>query len=116
MKLSDFNLILRAARQYAENLVNRNLLVIYKHRTLKTFQYIEFEFYESNFMHLTGVKFSESSKTSKKSILFYNRCINNELRLEDVSYSKDGTTKLKLDILSIGDASPPRSIGFPIHR
>lgn len=99
MKITDLKLLMETAKLYSENLVNKNLLVIYQDRKTKKFKYLEFVFYKSNFLHLTGVNFSGSTDYNMNSILFFDKCLNNELSLNDFTYRADGTTRLKLGIL-----------------
>lgn len=93
-------LILASAKRYQDNLVGKNMLVIHQNRTTKKYLKTEFVFYSSNFLHFTGVDYRASTVNNKKSDLFFNKCINNELSLSDYQYRDDGTTRLKLDVLA----------------
>lgn len=57
----------------------------------------EVAFHRYNFLHLTGVKVDRSGVVS--AIHFYEKCLDNRLKLEDFSFAKDGSTVQKLDIL-----------------
>lgn len=57
----------------------------------------EVAFYRYNFFHLTGVKADRSSAVS--AIHFYEKCLDNRLKMEGFSFAKDGSTAQKLDIL-----------------
>lgn len=57
----------------------------------------EVAFHRYNFLHLTGVKVDRSGVVS--AIHFYEKCLDNRLKLEDFSFAKDGSTAQKLDIL-----------------
>lgn len=83
---------------YKENLQNTNLLIIYNEN--KKIEYIEILFLARNFMHLTGVRSISNNGKYKKANQFYNACINNKLSYKDIIIKKDGTTELKLDIIS----------------
>lgn len=98
-KENDLKTLIETAKLYQENLADKNLLVIYQDRSTKKYLYVEFVFYKSNFLHLTGVNFKDSTDENMKSVLFFNKCINNELSLNDFTYRSDGTTRMKLDIL-----------------
>ncbi len=87
-----------SAKVYKENLQNTNLLIIYNKNS--KVEYIEVLFLARNFMHLTGVRSLESSGKYNKANQFYNACLNNKLSYKDIVIKEDGTTKLKLDIIS----------------
>lgn len=87
-----------SAINYKENLKDNNFLVIYKEKD--NIEYIELVFLSRNFMHLTGVKCVDRKKEYMKANQFYQACINNKLSYKDIIIKHDGTTKLKLDILS----------------
>ncbi len=85
------NIIVDAVKRYEECLNNRRFLIIYA--TEKEAQYVEVQFQSNNFLHLTGVK----TKLSASS--FYIRCLNNRLRVEDISADISGKTEEKLMVL-----------------
>ena len=87
-----------SAIKYKENLKDKNLLIIYKERT--EIKYIEILFLARNFMHLTGVKCNDKNGKNMKANQFYQACLNNKLSYKDIIIKQNGTTKLKLDILS----------------
>lgn len=87
-----------SAKMYKENLQNTNLLIIYNKN--KKIEYIELLFLARNFMHLTGVRSLESREKYKKANQFYNACLNNKLSYKDIVIKEDGTTELKLNIIS----------------
>ena len=91
-------LLKESAIKYKDNLKDNNLLVIYKEK--EEIKYIEILFLARNFMHLTGVKCVDKNKKYMKANQFYQACINNKLSYKDIIIKQDGTTKLKLDILS----------------
>lgn len=57
----------------------------------------EVVFHRCNFLHLTGVRLNSSSVAS--AIHFFEKCLDNRLTQEDFSFTKDGSTVQKLDIL-----------------
>lgn len=112
-KKTALSVIFDAAKAYEENLRDNNLLFVCwdKHKRIS---YLEVEFNASNFMHLTGMRFSEELRSSliresngkidaNSDITFanefYDRCINKRLSVEDFEFAEDGTTPLKLDVL-----------------
>lgn len=88
-------IVLEAAGSYENNLANKNLLFISqdKHRRIDSY---EVTFHRNNFLHLTGLKVTDESITAP---VFYQRCIDKRLSLDDFELSPDGTTELKLDVL-----------------
>ena len=95
-------IITDSAENYRDELANNTLLFICtdKHRRVK---YYEFSFYKWNFKHLTGVKtkIQEGVNTERISAVnFYNKCLSHKLSPDDFEFSNDGTTHLKLDIIS----------------
>lgn len=77
---------------------NTNLLILYNKNN--KIEYIEILFLSRNFMHLTGVRTIESNGKYKKANEFYKECLNNKLSCKNIIIKEDGTTKLKLDIIS----------------
>lgn len=87
-----------SAIKYKENLKDKNLLIIYKEKT--EIKYIEILFLSRNFMHLTGVKCNSNNGKCMPANQFFQACLNNKLSYKDIIMKQNGTTKLKLDILS----------------
>ena len=94
------------ARKYEEELMDRILLFICQDKHRRT-SYIEFSFNRWNFMHLTGLKVNRhggSLETDKDENIaandFFDKCLNHKLSPDDFEFSQDGTTHLKLDVLS----------------
>lgn len=54
-------------------------------------------FHRYNFLHLTGVKINTSLVAS--AIHFYEKCLDRRLNEDDFSFSRDGSTGQKLEIL-----------------
>lgn len=95
-KTEALKVILETAKYYNENLENQRLLFIYEKD--KKLSYMETIFISRNFLHLTGVKII--NKKIKSSLMFYNLCLKNKLKISDFEFSKDGTTIMKLKILN----------------
>lgn len=87
-----------SAKIYKDNLQNKNLLIIYC-KDGKV-EYIEMLFLARNFMHLTGLRSIDKNGKYKKANQFYQACLNNKLSYKDIIIKKDGTTQLKLDMIS----------------
>lgn len=83
-----------SAKLYKENLQNKNLLIMYEKNN--KIEYIEILFLARNFMHLTGVRSTELKKANQ----FYQACLENKLNRKDLKMKEDGTTQLKMDIIS----------------
>lgn len=95
-KTEALKIILETAQYYHENLENQRLLFIYEKD--KKLSHMEAIFISRNFLHLTGVKIL--NKKIKSSLMFYNLCLKNKLKISDFEFSKDGTTIMKLKILN----------------
>ena len=68
-----------------------------KDKCLSSMQYYEVAFHRYNFLHLTGVWLNKVGTAS--AIHFYQKCLDKRLKEDDFSFSKDGSTGQKLDIL-----------------
>jgi len=98
-KVKAIDIMVKAARTYHENLLDRNILIIYQSRISNEYSFIEMIFYKYNFLHLTGVEFRESNSNNKASGLFFDKCYSNLLSVNDFDFKSDGTSRLKLEIL-----------------
>ena len=99
----------RAAELYHENLEDQKVIFLYgvpaeirkqlqaESGRLSSIQSYEVAFHRYNFLHLTGVKIDRSGVDS--AIHFYEKCLDNRLKMEDFNFAKDGSTVQKLDIL-----------------
>ena len=83
------------ARQYCENLENRNLLFVFG--TLQEAQFFEAAFLPRHFLHLTGVE--PSTDRVNSSTDFYDRCLKGRLTPADFKLPKNGTAEMKLAVL-----------------
>ena len=87
-------IIIKAAEEYHNNLENKNLLFISGHPDKPNF--VETVFLPRNFLHLTGVKVDNSLKSG----YFYKQCLNKRLNINHFSMASDGTTEMKLKVIS----------------
>ena len=85
--------IVNAARFYKKNYIGKNILYVYG--TPKKPELLEAIFYESQFLHLTGVNLKNHISATK----FYTNCIDQTLTVNDFELRNNGTTGLKLEIL-----------------
>lgn len=95
-------IITDAAEKYRDELVNKTLLFICTDKHKRVVCY-EFSFYNWNFKHLTGVKTKKQTDDDAERISatdFYNKCLSHKLSPDDFEFADDGTTHLKLNVLS----------------
>lgn len=93
-KQEAIRIIIACADLYQANFENANILIL-SHDKNHTVHAIETLFLPRNFMHLTGVK----TDPSMSAVSFYEKCLDRRLSPSDFELAKDGTTKLKLDVL-----------------
>ncbi|MBQ3544783.1 MAG: hypothetical protein IJA34_07355 [Lachnospiraceae bacterium] len=108
-KKQAIRIMTRSAQLYKENLEDKKILFLYgvpseivkelkeENGKLLNMKKYEVTFQRKNFMHLTGIRISNSEINS--SIHFYEKCVANRLKESDFAFSKDGSTVQKLDIL-----------------
>lgn len=112
-------IIVCCAREYHNNLENRNLLIVYGSPSKPDF--FETIFLPSNFLHLTGVR-SVSDKIPSSNV-FYQKAMNGILNPNDFTMSVNGTTERKLSVLPwltkvhliakmVGTYNPVRSMQY----
>jgi len=87
-------IITDCAKLYHENLVNKNLLFVFG--TTNDLRYFESIFLAQNFTHLTGVILNNGIDNKE----FYNKCIGRNLSFSDFDLRKDGTSKMRLLVLT----------------
>ena len=90
-----YRIILECADQYKTNLVNCHLLFIFQ--DVGTVQWLEAICLPRNYRHLTGINLTDNRL---KSVDFYEMCIDKKLSPSAFEMKKDGTTKMKLSVLS----------------
>ena len=87
--------IVSCAREYHNNLENRNLLIVFGSPSKPDF--FETIFLPSNFLHLTGVR--PVSDKIPSSNVFYQKAMNGILNSNDFIMAANGTTERKLSVL-----------------
>ena len=104
----------KAADLYQENLEDQKILFLYgipsqvkkqlqtEEKRISAIKGYEVAFHRYNFLHLTGVKINTSLVAS--AIHFYEKCLDRRLNEDDFSFSRDGSTGQKLEILGKYDA------------
>ena len=108
-KRKAIQIMTKAADLYQENLEDQKILFLYgipsqvkkqlqtEEKRISAIKGYEVAFHRYNFLHLTGVKINTSLVAS--AIHFYEKCLNRRLNEDDFSFSRDGSTGQKLDIL-----------------
>jgi len=90
-KAEALRIIHSGAKEYQQNLVNRNVLFVTLHNGKA--ELFEASFLPRNFLHLTGVR------TIHSSTAFYSMARRDRLSEKDIEFAVDGTTEKKLDVL-----------------
>lgn len=87
-------IVFRAATEFDQLLANKNILFILtdKHKNISAF---ETTFRPYHFKHLTGLDPNDRLTATD----FYDKCIKRRLRTDDIEFSKNGTTQMKLAVL-----------------
>ena len=85
---------MECAEQYKTNLANRSLLFVFNNAGV--IQSFEVVCMPRNYLHLTGIVLTNNYR----SIDFYEMCIDKRLSPSAYEFSKDGTTQMKLSVLS----------------
>ncbi len=88
-------IITDCAKDYRQNLANKNLAFIFG--SAQNTDYFETLFLPRHFLHLTGVHLTNPN--SSGSVDFYNKCLQGKLRPDDFSLTPNGTAELKLSVL-----------------
>jgi len=96
-KSTALKIIYSCAKDYEKNLKDKTYLFAWEGQGQKGYQ--EVAFYDSNFLHLTGVKIKGNNIDGAKH--FYVNCLNNAVSLEDFDLCPMGNTELKLRILPV---------------
>lgn len=96
-KQEALSIIVKCAKMYKENLVDKSLLFVCtdKHKKIHT---LEVTFYAGNFLHLTGIRLTDKKMTASD---FFKHCIESRLSINQFEFANDGTTELKLAILPL---------------
>lgn len=108
-KRKAIQIMTKAADLYQKNLEDQKILFLYgipsqikkqlqtEEKRISAIKGYEVVFHRYNFLHLTGVKINTSLVAS--AIHFYEKCLDRRLNEDDFSFSRDGSTGQKLDIL-----------------
>ena len=106
--IKDFNLLIKSAKLYDKNLKDNDFLIVFKDEN--KINYVEVKCRKMNFMHLTGVKYINRNLRDRikpngdyqetYANHFYDLIMSNRLDIEHCYYKIDGTTSIKLEILS----------------
>ncbi len=92
MKKADaIRIVTNCARTFHQELCAKHVLFIYQ--SGEGIEILEACFMQQNFLHLTGIKYSKSSKN------FFRECCESKLTEDSISLDENGTTELKLRIL-----------------
>lgn len=92
-KLNIIEKLQKNIKIYNENLLNKTIMFAFENKQSKRINYIEVLFKDSNFMHLTGIKYKYGATR------FFNDCKDNRLLLNDIEIAHQGLTALKLEVL-----------------
>ncbi|MCD7883984.1 MAG: PBECR4 domain-containing protein [Lachnospiraceae bacterium] len=88
------SIVINCAHKYRENLSGCKLLFLLSDKHMKVTA-LEVSFEERHFLHLTGLKVNHNISASR----FFDHCIDGTLSPNDFTFSEDGTTMLKLEVL-----------------
>lgn len=103
------SIMTKAAQLYKENLEDQKVLFLFgvpseikkelqsDEKVLLKMNAYEVAFHRYNFLHLTGVRIKRSEIAS--AIHFYEKCLGNRLTDSDFSFTSDGSSAQKLDVL-----------------
>ncbi len=94
-KSTALKIIYSCVKEYEKNLRDKTFLFVWEGHGKRGYQ--EVAFYDSNFMHLTGVKLQGKNIDGPKH--FYENCLKNEVSLNDFTLCPRGTSELKLRVL-----------------
>lgn len=87
-------IIVQAAALYKENLLNKNMLIIYE-KQQKQYFCLNILFLERQFLHLTGVR--TTNNISSKD--FFQKCISRKLTVKDFEVEDTWTTTKKMNVI-----------------
>ena len=86
-------IIHNCATAYRDNLANKNILFIAERD--EKHEYFEALFLTSNYQHLTGA----GTNPELTANAFYNRAVDDRITENELLFSADGTTRMKLEVL-----------------
>ena len=85
--------ICESAIRYKENLLNKNVIFIFENKKSQNIDFIEAAFYDTYYLHLTGMKYYKNART------FFRDCLNNKISPHNIKMRKAPFTQLKLQVL-----------------
>ena len=85
--------ICESAIRYKENLLNKNVIFIFENKKSQNIDFIEVAFYDTYYLHLTGMKYYKNART------FFRDCLNNKISPHNIKMRKAPFTQLKLQVL-----------------
>lgn len=96
-------IVMKCAKVYNDTLVNKKYIVIYREQIDGKIKFFEICFGKENFQHMTGIELIDEEGKIRTHVagLFYDKCLNNRLRKDEIRFKKDGTTNLKLAALPV---------------
>jgi len=97
------SIVMRCAKQYEKNLLEQLFLIIYRDKKDNQVKSLEIYFGKENYQHLTGLELVDRHGNIRHHVaeLFYEKCVSNRLRKDEIKLRTDGTTNLKLAALPI---------------
>lgn len=102
-KTEAISIIVNCAKRYEKELLGNTILLICQKKFDNSIYCIEFNFYEHNFLHLTGVKLNKTIFNETENIKiansFFNKCLKGRLNSQDINFKENGVTQLKLHVL-----------------
>jgi len=71
------NIVMRCAKQYERNLLNKKFLIIYRDKKDNLVKSLEIHFGKENYQHLTGIELVDKRGNVRKHVaeLFYEKCV-----------------------------------------
>ena len=97
-KADAIRIVVKCAKEYRDSLEPYSYLFIYRDITTKQIEWFEVRFYDRNYMHLTGL-ISKNTAESQNAISFYQDCLDERIKEENIEFKADGSTTEKLLIL-----------------
>ena len=94
-KADAIKIVVACAKKYSEELCNKDLMIVYVDKYKKVYSTV-LSFFSWNYLHLTGLQRGRNLLTAQQ---FYDSCLSHKLSPDDIEFSDDGTTELKLDVL-----------------
>jgi len=78
------NIVMRCAKQYERNLLNKKFLIIYRDKKDNLVKSLEIHFGKENYQHLTEIELVDKRGNVRKHVaeLFYEKCEKNFVRMK----------------------------------